>query len=106
LPDGDQVGIVGLDRILNKVAGLEWADKEAIALELLNFNLNHWLRKEPNERLLSRFVGAEVRAVFTPRCVPVDNAEVVERIAGLGYDPTTPRNTRHPSYASSVKRVF
>jgi hypothetical protein len=57
-------------------------------------NLNHWLGQEHNEKLLLRFDGAAVRAVFTPRYIPADNAEVVERLLGIGYGPETPVRLR------------
>ena len=52
-------------------------------------NLNHWITKEKNDQLLFRFDGQEVRAVFTPKYIPVDNFEVVERLDSLGYGPET-----------------
>ncbi|MBI5446629.1 MAG: DUF932 domain-containing protein [Deltaproteobacteria bacterium] len=58
------------------------------------FNLNHWLEKEPNDKLFLRFDGLTVRAMFTTRYIPVDNAEVVDRVAGLGYAPETPVRLR------------
>jgi hypothetical protein len=50
-------------------------------------NLNHWIREEKNAQLFLRFDGDEVRAIFTPRYVPVDNFEVFERLDALGYSP-------------------
>lgn len=52
-------------------------------------NLNHWIRQEKNEQLFFRFDGLEVRAVFTPRYVPVDNYEVIERLDSMGFAPDT-----------------
>lgn len=52
-------------------------------------NLNHWLRHEPNDQLFIRFDGSEVRAVFTPRYVPVDNVRIMERLFDLGYGAKT-----------------
>ncbi len=49
------------------------------------FNLNHWIAKEKNDELFFRFDGDEVRAVFTPRYVPVDNVAVMERLDNLGF---------------------
>ncbi|HDL07572.1 MAG TPA: hypothetical protein ENG35_02400, partial [Desulfobacteraceae bacterium] len=48
------------------------------------YNLNHWIKKERNEELFFRFDDQEVRAVFTPRYVPVDNIAVMERLDALG----------------------
>ena len=39
-------------------------------------NLNHWITKEKNEKLLFRFDGQDVRALFTTKYIPVDNFEV------------------------------
>lgn len=52
-------------------------------------NLNHWITKEKNDQLLFRFDGKDVRAVFTPKYIPVDNFEVMERLDSLGYGPDT-----------------
>jgi len=52
-------------------------------------NLNHWIKKEKNEKLLFRFDGDDVRAVFTTKYIPVDNFEVCERLDSLGYGPDT-----------------
>ncbi|MFU2207726.1 DUF932 domain-containing protein [Solidesulfovibrio sp. C21] len=48
-------------------------------------NLNHWLSKERNDELFLRFDGDDVRAVFTPRYVPVDNLTVLNKLEMLGY---------------------
>lgn len=53
-------------------------------------NLNHWIREEKHEQLFFRFDGADIRAIFTPRYVPVDNFEVFERLeSAMGYSPDT-----------------
>jgi hypothetical protein len=52
-------------------------------------NLNHWVTKERNDKLLFRFDGQDVRAVFTTKYIPVDNFEVCERLDSLGYGPDT-----------------
>lgn len=52
-------------------------------------NLNHWIKREKHEQLFFRFDGDDVRAVFTPRYVPVDNFEVFERLDAMGYAPDT-----------------
>jgi len=57
--------------------------------DLQAWNLNHWIDKERNDQLFFRFDGEDVRAVFTPRYVPVDNFEVFERLDSLGYKPET-----------------
>ena len=52
-------------------------------------NLNYWIRHEKNDELFFRFDGDEVRAIFTPRYIPTDNMEVLDRLMGLGYKPET-----------------
>ena len=52
-------------------------------------NLNHWITKEKNDKLLFRFDGQDVRALFTTKYTPVDNFEVCERLDSLGYGPDT-----------------
>jgi len=50
-------------------------------------NLNYWLQHERNEQLFFRFSGQEVRAIFTPRYIPTDNLEVLDKLKSLGYAP-------------------
>ena len=52
-------------------------------------NLNHWITREKNEKLLFRFDGQDVRAVFTTKYRPCDNFEVLERLDSLKYGPDT-----------------
>jgi len=52
-------------------------------------NLNYWIEKEKNAKLFFRFDGDDVRAIFTPRYVPVDNFEALERLDSMGYKPET-----------------
>lgn len=52
-------------------------------------NLNYWIEKEKNENLFFRFDGLAIRAVFTPRYVPVDNYEVIERLDAAGFSSDT-----------------
>jgi len=54
------------------------------------YNMNHWIKQERNEELFFRFDEGDVRAVFTPKYVPVDNFEVLERLDSMGYGPDTP----------------
>jgi len=58
------------------------------------YNLNHWIKKERNDELFFRFDGQEVRAVFTPRYVPVDNVTVMEKLDNLGFGPETKVQSR------------
>jgi len=57
--------------------------------EIQKENLNYWLRHERNEELFLRFQGNEVRAIFTPRYIPTDNLEVLDKLKSLGYVPDT-----------------
>ncbi len=52
-------------------------------------NLNYWIKHEKNEKLLFRFDSNEVRAIFTPRYIPTDNKEVLDRLLEHGYKPNT-----------------
>jgi hypothetical protein len=52
-------------------------------------NLNHWIKREKNDKLQFRFDGDEVRALFTTKYIPVDNFEVMERLDSLKYGPET-----------------
>ncbi len=52
-------------------------------------NLNYWIKHEKNEKLFFRFDQGEVRAIFTPRYVPTDNKEVLDRLLEHGYKPDT-----------------
>jgi hypothetical protein len=57
--------------------------------ELQTEQMNHWIRHEKRAQLFLRFDGMDVRAVFTPRYIPVDNFEVIARLDEMGYTPDT-----------------
>jgi len=57
--------------------------------EIQKNNLDYWIKHEKNEKLFFRFDGSEVRAIFTPRYVPTDNKEVLDRLLEHGYKPNT-----------------
>lgn len=57
--------------------------------EVQQYNLNFWIRQERNEKLFIRFDDNKVRAVFTPRYIPTDNIEVLNKLLTLGYNPDT-----------------
>lgn len=57
--------------------------------EIQAYNMNHWIKEEPNPELFMRFDGDEVRALFTTKYQPVDNFEVLERLDSLGFGPDT-----------------
>jgi len=52
-------------------------------------HLNYWMKHEKREKLFFRFDGNEVRAIFTPRYIPTDNKQVLDRLLDLGYRPNT-----------------
>ncbi|HQH71600.1 MAG TPA: DUF932 domain-containing protein [bacterium] len=101
-----QVRFEGLDRV--RIQGnthpLRPAAQRAIAYRLgipLNYlekcdpglqavNLNAWLEQERNENLFFRFDGDSVRAIFTPRYIPIDNKQVVERLFECGFREDMP----------------
>jgi len=53
--------------------------------DIQRLNLNHWLQYERNEELFFRFNGDDVRAIFTPRYIPTDNIEVLDKLKSLDY---------------------
>jgi len=57
--------------------------------EIQQNNLNYWIKHEKNENLFFRFDGNEVRAIFTPRYIPTDNKQVLDRLLEHGYKPNT-----------------
>ena len=57
--------------------------------EIQKNNLDYWIRHEKNEKLFFRFDGNEVRAIFTPRYIPTDNKQVLDRLLEHGYKPNT-----------------
>jgi hypothetical protein len=59
--------------------------------ELQAQNLNHWLRKEQEQRetLFCRFDGSRLRAVFTDRYKCLDNADIVQRMVEYGFNADT-----------------
>jgi len=83
--------------ILRPVAQQSIANRLGIPIQYLRrcpediqaLNMNHWIRHERNEELFFRFDGNDVRAVFTPRYIPTDNFEVLQKLDSLGYAPET-----------------
>jgi len=53
--------------------------------DIQRLNLNHWLAYERNEELFFRFNGDDVRAIFTPRYIPTDNIEVLDKLKSMDY---------------------
>jgi hypothetical protein len=56
--------------------------------ELQADNLNYWIRQEARNRqnLFCRFDGTSLRALFTERYTPIDNLEVLHKMADYGFD--------------------
>ncbi len=96
--DLDTVVISGYRHPLRVLAQKSMAYRLAIPYEYLRrcpagvqaYNLNYWLPQERNAELFFRFDGDHIRAIFTPKYQPVDNQEVLDKLAYLGYDPDTP----------------
>jgi hypothetical protein len=57
--------------------------------ELQAEQMNFWIKSEKRAQLFLRFDGNDCRAVFTPRYIPVDNFQVLERLDAMGYGPDT-----------------
>jgi len=95
--DLETVNIAGVSFPLRPVAQQSIANRLGIPIQYLRkcppdvqqFNLNYWIEKEKNEELFFRFDHEEVRAVFTPRYIPTDNLEVLERLRTLDYPLNT-----------------
>ena len=91
------VNIAGESHALRPIAQRSVANRLGVPYPYLKkcpeniqaMNLNHWITKEKNDQLLFRFDNYDVRAVFTPKYIPVDNFEVMERLDSLGYGPKT-----------------
>ena len=110
-PDGlASVSIAGERRPLRETAqrqlatnrfGIPFPYLQRCPRELQSENLSYWLTKERNEKLFFRFDGAHVRAIFSPRYKIVDNKDILERLTGFGYDPSTPVQVRiDPNFMS------
>ena len=50
-----------------------------------SYNLNHWIKEERNDNMFIRFIGNDVRAIFTPRYQPVDNKAVLKKLEMMDY---------------------
>ena len=93
----DQINISGEIYRLKPLAQYSVAYRLGIPLQYLKrcpedvqaFNLNYWIGHEKNERLFFRFDGDKVRAIFTPKYIPVDNFEILERLDSLGFRADT-----------------
>ena len=89
----ESVNIAGEKHLMRTTAQREISNRLGVPYSYLRkcpedvqaYNLNHWIEKEKNDELFFRFDDDEVRAVFTPRYVPVDNVSVMERLDDLGF---------------------
>jgi len=94
----ESVNIAGEKRVMRVTAQREMSNRLGIPYSYLRkcpedvqaYNLNHWIEKERNKELFFRFDDDEVRAVFTPRYVPMDNLAVMERLDSLDFKHDTP----------------
>ena len=89
----ESVSIAGEKHLMRTTAQREISNRLGVPYSYLRkcpedvqaYNLNHWIEKEKNDELFFRFDADEVRAVFTPRYVPMDNFAVMERLGNLGF---------------------
>jgi hypothetical protein len=89
----EKVSISGEPHPLRPAAQQSIANRLGIPIQYLRrcpediqqLNMNYWIEKEKNEELFFRFDGDDVRAIFTPRYIPTDNFEVLERLKTLDY---------------------
>jgi len=94
----DKVNIAGESYPLRPIAQQSIANRLGIPIQYLKkcppeiqrYNMNYWIEKEKNEELFFRFDKNEVRAIFTPRYIPTDNLEVLERLRSLDYSLDMP----------------
>jgi hypothetical protein len=91
------VKIGGDEHVLRPVAQQSLANRLGIPIQYLRkcpddiqaLNMNHWIKSEKNEELFFRFDGDEVRALFTPRYIPTDNFEILQKLDALNYSADT-----------------
>ncbi len=77
-------------RSISARLGIPYQYLQKCPKELQAENLNHWITQERNKELFFRFgSGGAVRAIFTPRYVPIDNTTVLSRLSDVGYGPDT-----------------
>ena len=94
----ETVNIEGTYYPVKPIAQQEIANRLGIPIQYLRrcpedvqkYNMNFWIKREKNEQLFVRFDKDEVRAVFTPRYIPTDNLEVMERLLQMGFSLNTP----------------
>lgn len=75
--DKSPLGAVAQRSISNRL-GIPYPYLRRCPPDVQALNLNHWITREKNDKLLFRFDGQDVRALFTTKYIPVDNFEVME----------------------------
>jgi hypothetical protein len=93
----EMVSISGQQHPLKPIAQQSIANRLGIPIHYLRkcppdiqrTNINYWLEREKNDQLFFRFDGDKVRAIFTPRYIPTDNIDVLEKIKELDYPMST-----------------
>ena len=93
----EMISISGQQHPLKPIAQQSIANRLGIPIHYLRkcppdiqrTNINYWLEREKNDQLFFRFDGDKVRAIFTPRYIPTDNIDVLERIKTLNYPMDT-----------------
>ena len=89
----EMISISGQQHPLKPIAQQSIANRLGIPIHYLRkcppdiqrTNINYWLEREKNDQLFFRFDGEKVRAIFTPRYIPTDNIDVLEKIKDLNY---------------------
>jgi hypothetical protein len=89
----EMISISGQQHPLKPIAQQSIANRLGIPIHYLRkcppdiqrTNINYWLEREKNDELFFRFDGDKVRAIFTPRYIPTDNIDVLEKIKELDY---------------------
>jgi len=89
----EMISISGQQHPLKPIAQQSIANRLGIPIHYLRkcppdiqrTNINYWLAREKNDQLFFRFDGDKIRAIFTPRYIPTDNIDVLEKIKDLDY---------------------
>jgi hypothetical protein len=93
----EMISISGQQHPLKPIAQQSIANRLGIPIHYLRkcppdiqrTNINYWLEREKNDQLFFRFDGDKIRAIFTPRYIPTDNIDVLEKIKDLDYPMDT-----------------
>ncbi|MCK6501192.1 MAG: DUF945 domain-containing protein, partial [Nitrospira sp.] len=71
---------LALSQLANRLS-VPYGYIERCPAELAAENLNHWLRKEPDRKVMLRCRGDEVRAVLSARYYPIDNIDLIRWVS-------------------------